>query len=241
MAPPKKPQSSRIPEPPAPKRNLMWLWIGIAAVVLIAGVVAVVTSGEDEALSVGSVPTTVAGETPDTGSAAPGVEPAEVWPVTVSGTPLAALVDPSNDPAVGTDAPALSGYTFDGTPMEVDYSKGPTLLVFVAHWCSHCNREVPVLNEWRDSGDVPADLQVIAVTTAVEPSRENYPPSEWIFDDMGWTWPVLADSQASDAALAMGVSGFPYSIIIGSDGKVLGRISGELGSAYADWVATILA
>ena len=222
------------------------LWIGIAAVVLIAGVVAVVTSGDDEQLSVGSVPTTVAGSdgTADTGAgdttATSSGQVAEVWPVTVTGTPLAGLENPNDDPAVGTAAPKLSGFTFDGTPMDIDYSKGPTLLVFLAHWCPHCNREIPEINAWRDSGKVPADLQVIAVTTAVDPSRDNYPPSEWIVNK-GWTWPVLADSKDSDAALAMGVSGFPYSIIIGADGTVLGRISGELGSGYGDWVASILA
>jgi thiol-disulfide isomerase/thioredoxin len=246
MAPPSKSTSSKIPEPPAAKRNLLWLWIGIAAVVLIAGVVAVVTSGDDEQLSVGSVPTTVAGSdgTADTGAgdttATSSGQVAEVWPVTVTGTPLAGLENPNDDPAVGTAAPKLSGFTFDGTPMDIDYSKGPTLLVFLAHWCPHCNREIPEINAWRDSGKVPADLQVIAVTTAVDPSRDNYPPSEWIVDK-GWTWPVLADSEGSDAALAMGVSGFPYSIIIGADGTVLGRISGELGSGYGDWVASILA
>jgi cytochrome c biogenesis protein CcmG/thiol:disulfide interchange protein DsbE len=255
VAPPKRPQSSPIPEPlPAPKRNLLWLWVGIAVVVVIAGVVAVVTSGEDEKLTVGSVPTTVedssdstAADTvadTDTDTVAeteptPG-QVAEVWPVTVTGTPLAGLENPSADPAVGTAAPGLSGFTFDGTPMNIDYSKGPTLLVFLAHWCPHCNREIPEILAWRDSGGVPDGLQVIAVTTAVDPSRDNYPPSEWIVD-RGWTWPVLADSQASDAAIAMGVSGFPYSIIIGTDGNVLGRISGELGSAYGEWVAATLA
>ena len=57
MAPPKQPQP-KFPEP-AKKRSLLWLWVGIAAVVLIAGVVAIVTSGDDKELSVGSVPTTV--------------------------------------------------------------------------------------------------------------------------------------------------------------------------------------
>lgn len=245
MAPPKKPQSSAIPEPSsAPKRNLLWLWIGIAVVVVAAGVVAVVTSGEDEKLTVGSVPTTVEGSSDSTGGtdteATSSGQIAEVWPVTVTGTPLAGLENPSADPAVGTAAPGLSGFTFDGTPVDIDYSKGPTLLVFLAHWCPHCNREIPEILAWRDSGDVPDGLQVIAVTTAVDPSRDNYPPSEWIVD-RGWTWPVLADSQASDAAIAMGVSGFPYSIIVGTDGNVLGRISGELGSGYGDWVASILA
>jgi thiol-disulfide isomerase/thioredoxin len=115
-----------------------------------------------------------------------------------------------------------------GTPVTVDPSKGPVMLVFLAHWCPHCNREIPELLAWRDAGGVPDGLQVIAVTTAVAPDRENYPPSEWI-PNMGWTWPVLADSQDNEAAIAFGVSGFPFSVIIGTDGTVLGRASGELG------------
>lgn len=238
MAPPKQPQP-KFPEP-AKKRSLMWLWVGIAAVILIAGVVAVATSGDDKELSVGSVPTTVAGATPDTGSTPASVEPAEVWPVTITGSTLPALPTSGTDAAVGTAAPTLSGYTFDGTPVTIDWSQGPTLVVVLAHWCPHCNREVPEINKWRDSGKVPADLKVVAITTAVDPSRPNYPPSQWIVDK-GWTWPVLADSQNSDAAIALGVSGFPYSIIVGADGNVLGRISGELGAGYGDWVAATLA
>jgi thiol-disulfide isomerase/thioredoxin len=103
------------------------------------------------------------------------------------------------------------------------------MLVFLAHWCPHCNREVPELNKWRDSGDVPEGLQVVAVTTAVSADREHYPPSTWIRDEMGWTWPVLADSPDNDAAIAFGVSGFPFSVILDTDGTVLGRSSGELG------------
>jgi hypothetical protein len=84
--------------------------------------------------------------------------------------------------------------------------------------------------KWQASGAVPEGLQVIGVTTAVSADRPNYPPSEWIVDK-GWDWPVLADSQAVDAATAMGVSGFPFSVIIGTDGTVLARSSGELGQA----------
>ncbi len=166
---------------------------------------------------------------------------AEAWPVTIGGTPLAPLQTGVDDPAVGTPAPTISGYSFDGTPVVVDPSKGPVMLVFLAHWCPHCNREIPELNAWRDSGEVPADLQVVAVTTAVEPTRDNYPPSAWI-EEMDWTWPVLADSETFDAAQAFGVSGFPFGVIIGTDGNVLLRWSGEMGQdGIASMVASALA
>jgi thiol-disulfide isomerase/thioredoxin len=161
--------------------------------------------------------------------------------VTVTGAALDPLPQEGADPAVGQMAPQLSGFTFDGSTVTIDPSKGPVMLVFLAHWCPHCNREVPEFMKWKASGDVPANLQVIAVTTAVNPNRDFYPPSKWIVDK-GWTWPVLADSETSDAAQAMGVSSFPFSVMIGEDGTVLGRVTGELGQdGIAAWVNDTLA
>ncbi|MEN9506522.1 MAG: hypothetical protein RI958_2448 [Actinomycetota bacterium] len=213
--------SGRQASSPAPKRTGLWIAVGVAAVVAIAGLVAIVGAGGDDEVTEGSVPAD---------GSVPSGTVAETWPITVTGSPLPPLEDPAADPAVGTPAPGLSGYTFDGTPVEIDPSKGPVMLVFLAHWCEHCNREVPELLKWQASGAVPEGLQVIGVTTAVSADRPNYPPSEWIVDK-GWDWPVLADSQAVDAATAMGVSGFPFSVIIGTDGTVLARSSGELGQA----------
>jgi thiol-disulfide isomerase/thioredoxin len=214
----------------APK--LLWLWVGLAGLVVLAGGYAILSSGDDEELTVGSTAPASAdgGETSgDEATEAPVGGVAEVWPVTIGGTPLTDKPgDDQDDPMVGTPAPTLSGFTFDGTPVTVDPSEGPVMLVFLAHWCPHCNREIPELLSWRDAGGVPEGLQVIAVTTAVAPERDNYPPSEWI-PDMQWDWPVLADSEGNEAALAFGVSGFPFSVIIGTDGTVLGRSSGELG------------
>lgn len=216
-----------------PKRGRPWLWVGLAIVVVLAGGIALLTAGGDEELSVGTVPdgTEAPGATSAPGATdAPGTgeSKGEVWPVTITGSPLVPLPDGADDPAVGTPAPQLSGFTFDGSAVTIDPSSGPVMLVFLAHWCPHCNREIPELLKWRDSGAMPANLQVIAVTTAVNPDRDFYPPSEWIVDK-GWTWPVLADSETSEAAQAMGVSGFPFSVIIGEDGNVLARSSGELG------------
>lgn len=213
--------AGRQSQAPAQKRTGLWIFVGVAVVVLVAGLIAIVGAGGDGEVSEGTVPAD---------GSVPSGTIAETWPITVSGTPLPPLEDPATDPAIGTVAPALSGYTFDGTPVEIDPSKGPVMLVFLAHWCEHCNREVPELLKWEASGQIPEGLQVIGVTTAVSADRPNYPPSEWIVDK-GWDWPVLADSQSVDAATAMGVSGFPFSVIIDTDGTVLARSSGELGQA----------
>jgi cytochrome c biogenesis protein CcmG, thiol:disulfide interchange protein DsbE len=230
------------PSAEQPKKAMPWLWIGLVALVLVAGGIAIVSSGDDEVLSVGTVPTgtDAAGTVPAGTTPALGESKGEVWPVTITGTPLDPL-GAETDTAVGQQAPQLSGFTFDGSPVVVDPSKGPVMLVFLAHWCPHCNREIPELLKWKDSGAVPDDLQVIAVATAVNPDRDFYPPSSWIVDK-GWTWPVLADSETSEAAQAMGVSGFPFSVIIGEDGTVLGRSSGELGQdGIQAWVDATLA
>lgn len=220
------------PAPP-PKRSMLWIWVALGAIVVLAGGFAILSGGNDKELSVGSVPEATEGSAgPGNGSSTTiGESKGEVWPITVTGTPLVEFPrDGSTDPAVGQVAPTLTGYTFDGSPVSYDVSKGPVMLVFLAHWCPHCNREIPELLKWKASGAVPPDLQVIGVTTAVDPTRPNYPPSSWIVN-MDWTWPVLADSETQDAAVAMGLSSYPYVVIIGTDGKVLTRWAGELGQA----------
>ncbi len=107
------------------------------------------------------------------------------------------------------------------------------MVVFLAHWCPHCNREVPVLLSWAKAGGVPADLDVIGVSTGVSAQRDNYPPSKWLAGK-GWTWPVMADSAASDAAIAYGLGAYPTFVIVGTDGKVKVRSSGELPVADLD-------
>lgn len=216
--PPTQPREAE----PSRKKPAPWIWAAIGAVVVVAAVaVAVITSGGDDSSS-DSTGSTV----PVTG---PGVGPAESQPVTLTGASLAPLADSGNDPAVGTKAPGLSGFDFDGTPVAVDPSKGPVMLVFLAHWCPHCNREAPLLMEWKASGAVPEGLQVIGVTTAVAKDRDHYPPSSWIRNEMKWDWPVLADSADNEAVVAFGASGFPFVVILDTDGTVLSRWSGERG------------
>lgn len=201
-------------------RNQLWIWLGLGAVVVLAAVAALVFSGggDDSSSPTSTVPATGGG-----------VAPGETQPVTLTGAPLVPLPESGADPAVGVKAPGLSGYDFDGNPVVVDPSKGPVMLVFLAHWCPHCNREAPQLMAWKASGAVPEGLQVIGVTTAVAPERDHYPPSNWIRNEMKWDWPVLADSADNEAVVTFGASGFPFVVILDTDGTVLSRWSGELG------------
>ena len=159
----------------------------------------------------------------------------QVGPLEVDGEALPVLeqgVSVEDDPARGMTAPVLVGEDFDGATVRVDgAADGPTLVVFLAHWCPHCNNEIPRINELRDAGSFPDDLKIVAVSTAIDPSRPNWPPSEWIVDK-DWTYPVIADGVDLEAgafigATAYGVGGFPFVTLVGSDGTVLARWAGE--------------
>ena len=106
------------------------------------------------------------------------------------------------------------------------------MIVFLAHWCPHCNAEVPRLLDWKNSGAVPAELNVIGVATAASASSANYPPAEW-FSNKGWEWPVMVDEIAGRRRGRQGRRGvrrhgWPYFVIVGADGMVKARVSGEI-------------
>jgi thiol-disulfide isomerase/thioredoxin len=202
---------------------------GVILAIVIAFVIAIVAGGSDES---GSSDTTTAPNSDGSVSAG------ENQPVEVVGEALEALSDSGDDSAIGLTAPTLNGFAFDGTSLSVTPGDGnPYMVVFLAHWCPHCNDEVPRLIEWKESGAVPADLQVIAVSTGVASDRPNYPPSQWVVNK-AWPWPVMADSEAVDAARAYGVSGYPFFVIVGADGKVKARASGELGTDRINQIVT---
>ena len=93
------------------------------------------------------------------------------------------------------------------------------MIVVMAHWCPHCNDEVPKLVEWGESGDVPDGLQVVGISTAAREDAPNFPPASWLADDMGWEWPVLADDEEQTAARAVGTTGYPFIMFVDADGN----------------------
>lgn len=225
---------------------------GVVALVAVAGIViALVVGGGDDGDDGDSeaLATTVAdcadvepGEPIEPGTPGAFRDEGAFKPVAITGTPLAEYgADP--DEGLCQQVPVLAGYDYDGEPVTIDPARdGPTLVVFLAHWCPHCNAEIPVLNEWRDSGNVPDELNVVGVSTAARAGEPNYPPGRWL-EDMDWTWPVLADGDTSTdegtegddgevvyqtALRSYGTTGFPTLAFVDGDGLLRWRISGEL-------------
>lgn len=173
---------------------------------------------------------------------APTSETSETSPsLVVDGAALPSLDDSAVDPAVGTAAPVVNGQSFDGTEVVIGgTTEGPTMLVFLAHWCPHCNDEIPELLALDGAGDLPADLDVVGISTAVDADGDNYPPSEWIVDK-DWNWPVLADTATSEAFQTYGGSGFPYTVMLDANGDVLARKSGSSSAAVINsWIEAAL-
>ena len=231
-----KPKKSSLPPPKprpavtigAPKRELngrIIIGIIVAAVVVLGVVIALVVGGGDD-------------EPADFPSLEEVVKPVTIEGAALDGFTQEMIQGEAPDTAIGELAPIVSGVDYEGNAVTIDAAAdGPTMVVLLAHWCPHCNAEIPRLNEWRESGNVPEDLNIVGVSTGVNPERDNYPPDQWLVDK-DWQWTVLADSAEYSAFQAFGGEYFPTVVIIGSDGRVLTRFSGEPSAEEIDELVT---
>jgi cytochrome c biogenesis protein CcmG, thiol:disulfide interchange protein DsbE len=191
-------------------RGMLLTLGGVALVVAGMFVVALLVSGDDEAAGL-----------------------AQTAPVAVEGQALpdhpgvGVVPDPIADPATGLTAPTVRGVAFDGTPVEVAGDGTPRLLLFLAHWCPHCQREVPKIQELVDAGGVPDGVEVVAVATSTSASQPNYPPSSWLAGE-GWSSSILVDDDQSSTSRAYGVTAFPYGVYLDGDGRVMARTAGAV-------------
>jgi thiol-disulfide isomerase/thioredoxin len=212
--------------PPTSARRSRAPWIIGAVVVVVAVLFAVVTltsgGGGDTATA-----TSGAAE-PGSAAGSSGVVTA---PVVINGAGLPALPDNGKDPAVGLAFPGISGSNvLDGSPVAVEADGRPKVVIFLAHWCPHCQAEVPVITAWIAAKGAPTDVDLYAVSTAVAPDRGNFPPASWLVRER---WPVttLADDANSSAFGAAGLTSFPSFVAVGGDGTVRARATGKLSTA----------
>ena len=213
----------------------------VVAILALAGIALALSGGDDDA----------ANNVADSGSLSADPVPtysdnAEAFrPVEVAGDPLPAYdpaSDPSADSAVGMAAPVVTGSDFDGNAMTLGgETTNATMLVFLAHWCPHCNAEVPRILEVNNNGGIPANLDVIGISTGADETRPNSPPYEWIAD-MGWLWPTMADNEQQAAIQANGGTVYPFLVILDADGTVIARTSGELSvDDLTVWISDAMA
>lgn len=205
--------SRPIPQRPSTRRTraagrgaLLIVGSGVLLLAVLGAVLAVVLGSEDGADGA------TAAEVPAFGE------------VTVAGSPLPQLGEGA-DPAIGAPAPVVRGVSPAGESVEVGPGE-PTLVVFLAHWCPHCQAELPRLVDLAAGGGFEG-IRAVAVLTGTNPNAPNFPPVSWLTRE-GWPGDVLLDSTDFAAAAAFGLGGYPYLVVLDTDGAVVGRGSGEM-------------
>lgn len=167
------------------------------------------------------------------GDAAP--ERIEVADVAVSGAGLPVMpLEAGADEAPGLPLPELRGIDFDGNPVEIVADGSAKLILVVAHWDPFGQGVIDDLAAW---DGLPTDTDLYLLSTAVDPTRQNYPPSAWLLGS-GVAAPVLVDDAEGSAADALGTMAFPFWVFVSADGTLAHRAAGDL---EMDWLDALVA
>jgi thiol-disulfide isomerase/thioredoxin len=205
----RRPARGRTPKSSGPNRGLLFGAIA-AVVVVIAAVAAILITGGDD----------------DSPESQPGVE--ETRPVTITGQALPTYDGAvSPDPAVGMTLPGISGQNFAGDAVAITDDGKAKVVVYAAHWCPHCQKEIPLLAADLAANPLPANVDMYVVSAAGNSTYPNYPPSAWLAG-VNWPTPVIADDTSASAGTALGVSEYPYFVFVDANNKVVNRVTGEI-------------
>jgi thiol-disulfide isomerase/thioredoxin len=154
---------------------------------------------------------------------------AEYGEPVVEGTAL--TLDPNTQPvdfsAAGQVAPDVFGKDYASNDVSITNDGTAKAIAFIAHWCPHCQEEVPRVQEWLNNGGGVEGVDLYSVSTTASSGRPNYPASAWL-DNEGWTVPVIVDDKASSVHAAYGSGRFPYWVFLNADGTVAARTAGQL-------------
>lgn len=201
-------------------RSTTWIWIAAIVAIVVIGVVVIAVGRGSESSSSGG------GTSPSGGTVVPNGK-MDVGTVKVMGTPLPTLSQDATDPAIGMTIPTISGVQFDNKQLDITPDGKPKIIMVVAHWCPHCQAEVPRIQQWLDDAGMPADVELVTVATSNDAAKPNFPAADWLRRQK-WSVPTIVDDKANDAAGALGVSAFPFFIVTNGQGKVIYRTSGEI-------------
>lgn len=119
----------------------------------------------------------------------------------------------------GTQAPEFSTQGVDGGEISLSGSGGePTLLVFFATWCPHCNEEAPILAELAEENE---DLNVVMAGMDGEdnPEKVRQFVEEYGIEGQAMYEPSLGQTYQ--------VTGYPTAYVLDGQGEIVGANAGE--------------
>ena len=155
---------------------------------------------------------------------------------------------PSSEPAdsESSETPAVPALDFTltdqfgNTHTLADYEGKTILLNFWATWCGPCRQEMPDLQAlYEDWGKNEGDLVVLGVAAPKE-KDSIYPADDktsaeiaaWL-EEQGISYPVLMDT-TGELFLGYGVSAFPTTFMIDTEGNVFGYLTGSMSREIMD-------
>jgi thiol-disulfide isomerase/thioredoxin len=123
--------------------------------------------------------------------------------------------------AVGSAFPDFSATDENGKPLSVGSLKGKVVLLdFWATWCPPCRAELPnVIKTYQKHHD--QGFEVIGIS--LDEDRDKL--DAFLKQQDGMTWPQYFDGQGWQNKLAAkyGVEAIPFAVLIGPDGKIIGK------------------
>jgi thiol-disulfide isomerase/thioredoxin len=121
----------------------------------------------------------------------------------------------------GAVFPDFSETDLSGQPLSVASRKGKVVLVdFWATWCGPCKAELPnVIATYKKHHD--EGFEIIGVS--LDSDRDKL--DAFLKQTDGMTWPQYFDGQGWGNKLAAkyGVEAIPFAVLVGPDGKILGK------------------
>jgi len=126
----------------------------------------------------------------------------------------------------GQEAPTFSGPNENSEIVTIEKNGNAKALLFLAHWCGFCQKEVPIVQEYIDLIGIPEGVEIIAIATSIDRSRDNYPPHDWL-ESEGWSEVQIYDIDR-EIGTAYGIKSFPYWVFLDKDLKVVARRAGNL-------------
>ena len=121
-----------------------------------------------------------------------------------------------------------------------DYKGKTVFLNFWATWCGPCKQEMPDIQQlYLDHGENTGDVIILGVAA---PKSEDNPFNQETLDadgiadfleEGGYTYPVLMDT-TGDVLMNYGISAFPTTFMIDSDGNLFGYLQGSMTREIMD-------
>ena len=135
--------------------------------------------------------------------------------------------------AIGAPFPDFSEQDLNGRPLSMGKFKGKVVLVdFWATWCPPCRAELPgVIDLFKKFH--PQGFEIVGISLDTDRAQLT----SFLKDQAGMTWPQYIDGEGETNKLAAkyGVETVPFTLLIGTDGKIIGKDldSEDLGDAIA--------